>query len=178
MKKNKIKIYQCFLYQRLIFIIGFVYLLINIDISDIKNFFANFGIGDLIFWLLFFLLATCIPFFNYICLNKKENIIIFRQLFKKKVVIPLDKIKRLFLNINPIDEKDFVIDVVCNDEIKKIDDWSNPMNDASLSYLLKVTSRHQRKRLQKFIDQCNEYLETYQHKITLENQKEMNSDNK
>ncbi len=77
---------------------------------------------------------------------------VFRRIVRKKVVIHLDKIKRFLLNINPIDEKDFPIDVVCNDKIKRFDGWSNATKEAFFSSLFKMASRHQRKRLQKFID--------------------------
>ena len=83
------------------------------------------------------------------------------------------------MNINPKDEKDFAIDLIYDDEVKRFDYWSEPKNDASFSYFFTVTSRHQRKRLQRFIDQCNEYLETYQRTIASESQEiqEQNKEN-
>ena len=178
MKKNKIKIYQCFLYQRMFFVIGFIFIVVS-GINSIKNTSIDSEIGELLFWFIFFLLGTYIPFFNYICLDKKKNIIILRQMGKKRVIISLDKLKKLYLNINPKDEKDFAIDLIYDDEVKRFDYWSEPKNDASFSYFFTVTSRHQRKRLQRFIDQCNEYLETYQRTIASESQEiqEQNKEN-
>lgn len=103
----------------------------------IKDFFTTAGIGGFVLWCFFFLLGIFVPFSSFICVDKGKKVLVFRRIIWKKVVIPLDRIKRLFLNIDYIDEKNFTIDVVCTDEIIRFDDWSNPCKDIFFIVCLK-----------------------------------------
>lgn len=176
MKKNKIKIYQYFLSQRIFAIIGVTCLLV-LTILNIKSLFVDFWILSL--WLLFLILGVYIPFSSYICLNEEENTITFREELGRKTIVSLDKLKGLYLNINPKNEKDFAIDVIYDNEVKRFGYWAKQRRHVAINNFFTVTSRYQRKRLQRFIDQCNEYLEIYQRTIASESQEiqEQNKEN-
>ena len=163
---DKITIYKLPLVTKVLFILAAIGLtsipILGIIESKGKDY------GAIAMLLCFFSLLDTLIFFlvfkSYIRLDIKNNQFIIREFYGFVVKkIKLDEVKSVSLTIrhtiNTPYFKTFTIDVVHDRGVYWVETWSKPAMDFTLAFNNEV---RQIKRLEKFCEKCNQYLNSRQ----------------
>ena len=160
---NRITIYQVSLATRIVTCVCPLILYLPIT-NFIKN---GFSVDTLMFFLLM-LVGNIFVFYNtfntYIRLDVKANKLVIREFLAAKRVIDLDDILQIEVSTDYVGKtyhKNFTIDIVYDSLARhSIYSWCQ-----SYPYTLPLafkSDERQVKRLQKFCDKCNQYLNSRQ----------------
>lgn len=154
---NKIIIFQMTLMDRILGVLSAVLLTIIPILCLILGFEQ---VIEMIILLLIMFVYCVFMFFNvfktYICLDKKNKKFIIRETpGLKKIELDLENIISIEISDGDYNKELFTIDINMQGYTKKITSWSVPPQSRISMF---GGYKRQTKRLKKFCEECNEYL--------------------
>ncbi len=154
---NKIIIFQMTLMDRILGVLSAVLLTIIPILCLILDFEQ---VIEMIILLLIMFVYCVFMFFNvfktYICLDKKNKKFIIRETpGLKKIELDLENIISIEISDGDYNKELFTIDINMQGYTKKITSWSVPPQSRISMF---GGYKRQTKRLKKFCEECNEYL--------------------